>query len=190
MTMTRTSALRGAACLAAAAALAACQTTPKAKPETAKPAEPPAASAEAGVGSGAVQPVRRPAPVTGAPLPGTIQDFVINVSDRVFFDIDQYEVREDAAAILARQAAWLQRYPAVQVRIEGNADERGTREYNLALGSRRASAVRDHLVGLGVSPSRISTVSFGKERPIDPGADDEAFRRNRNARTAIVSGAR
>jgi peptidoglycan-associated lipoprotein len=89
-----------------------------------------------------------------------------------------------------RQAAWLNRYPAVQVRIEGNADERGTREYNLALGSRRATAVRDYLVGLGVSPSRISTVSFGKERPVDPGADDEAFRRNRNARTAIVAGAR
>jgi peptidoglycan-associated lipoprotein len=84
----------------------------------------------------------------------------------------------------------LKRYPAFQVRIEGNADERGTREYNIALGSRRASAVRDYLVGLGVSPSRIATVSFGKERPIDPGADDEAFRRNRNARTAIVSGAR
>jgi peptidoglycan-associated lipoprotein len=115
---------------------------------------------------------------------------VINVSDRVFFDVDQYDVREDAAVILERQAAWLKRYPAVQVRIEGNADERGTREYNIALGSRRASAVRDYLVGLGVSPSRISTVSFGKERPIDPGADDEAFRRNRNAHTAIVSGAR
>ena len=189
MTLNRPTALRWAICLVAAAALSACQTTPKAKPETAKPAEPPPAAATEG-GAGAVQPVRRPAPVTGAPLPGTVQDFVINVSDRVFFDIDQYEVREDAAAILARQAAWLQRYPAVQVRIEGNADERGTREYNLALGSRRASAVRDHLVGLGVSPSRISTVSFGKERPIDPGADDEAFRRNRNARTAIVSGAR
>jgi peptidoglycan-associated lipoprotein len=115
---------------------------------------------------------------------------VINASDRVFFDVDQYEVREDAAVILERQAAWLKRYPAIQVRIEGNADERGTREYNLALGSRRASAVRDYLVGLGVPPSRIATVSFGKERPIDPGADDEAFRRNRNARTAIVSGAR
>jgi peptidoglycan-associated lipoprotein len=115
---------------------------------------------------------------------------VINASDRVFFDVDQYEVREDAAVILERQAAWLKRYPAIQVRIEGNADERGTREYNIALGSRRASAVRDYLVGLGVSPSRIATVSFGKERPIDPGADDEAFRRNRNARTAIVSGAR
>ncbi len=187
--MTRISALRWLPLLSAAAILGACQSTPKPTAETPKAPEVSAPS-ETSTGAGAVQPVRRPAPVAGAPLPGTVQDFVINASDRVFFDVDQYEVREDAAVILERQAAWLKRYPAIQVRIEGNADERGTREYNIALGSRRASAVRDYLVGLGVSPSRIATVSFGKERPIDPGADDEAFRRNRNARTAIVSGAR
>lgn len=183
--MTRTSALRWLPLLSAVAILGACQSTPKPTPEA-----PQAPEVSAPSETGAVQSVRRPAPVVGAPLPGTVQDFVINASDRVFFDVDQYEVREDAAVILERQAAWLTRYPAVQVRIEGNADERGTREYNIALGSRRASAVRDYLVGLGVAPSRIATVSFGKERPIDPGADDEAFRRNRNARTAIVSGAR
>jgi len=190
--MTPRAVLRWTALLGAAAILAACQTTPKAGPETPATPEAGAASGTAaeGTGAGAVQPVRRPGPVAGAPIPGSVQDFVINISDRVFFDVDQYEVREDAAAILERQAAWLNRYPAVQVRIEGNADERGTREYNIALGSRRANAVRDQLVSLGVSPSRISTVSFGKERPIDPGADDEAFRRNRNARTAIIGGAR
>jgi peptidoglycan-associated lipoprotein len=187
--MTRTSALRWLSLLSAAAILAACQSTPKPAAETPKAPEA-TAPAESGTGASTVQPVRRPAPVTGAPLPGTVQDFVINVSDRVFFDIDQYDVREDAAVILERQAAWLKRYPGVLVRIEGNADERGTREYNIALGSRRASSVRDYLVGLGISPSRISTVSFGKERPIDPGADDEAFRRNRNAHTAIIGGAR
>ena len=187
--MTRTSTLRWLPLLSAAAILGACQTTPKPATEAPKTSEA-ASPADSASGTGSVQPVRRPAPVTGTPLPGTVQDFVINVSDRVFFDVDQYDVRDDAAVILERQAAWLKRYPAVQVRIEGNADERGTREYNIALGSRRASAVRDYLVGLGVSPSRISTVSFGKERPIDPGADDEAFRRNRNAHTAIVSGAR
>lgn len=132
------------------------------------------------VDGGAIAPVR----------PGSEQDFVVNVGDRVYFDLDSYQVKPEAYARLNAQAQWLQRYPGVRVRIEGNADERGTREYNIALGSRRASAVRDYLVGLGVSPSRISTVSFGKERPIDPGADDEAFRRNRNAHTAIVSGAR
>jgi peptidoglycan-associated lipoprotein len=187
--MTRTSALRWLSLLSAAAILAACQSTPKPAAETPKVPEA-TAPAESGTGASTVQPVRRPAPVTGAPLPGTVQDFVINVSDRVFFDVDQYDVREDAAVILERQAAWLKRYPGVQVRIEGNADERGTREYNIALGSRRASSVRDYLVGLGISPSRIATVSFGKERPIDPGADDEAFRRNRNAHTAIIGGAR
>lgn len=189
--MTPRAVLRCTALLGAAALLAACQTTPKAGTETpATPGTGAAAGAPEGTGAGAVQPVRRPDPVAGAPIPGSVQDFVINISDRIFFDVDQYEVREDAAAILERQAAWLNRYPAVQVRIEGNADERGTREYNIALGSRRANAVRDQLVALGVSPSRISTVSFGKERPIDPGADDEAFRRNRNARTAIIGGAR
>ena len=190
--MNRNAVLRWTPLLAAAAILAGCQSTPKAGPETKTTPEAaagPDANA-AGAGSGTVQPVAPPAAVTGRALPGSVQDFVINVTDRVFFDVDQYEVRDEAAAILERQAAWLNRYPAVQVRIEGNADERGTREYNLALGSRRATAVRDYLVGLGVSPSRISTVSFGKERPIDPGADDEAFRRNRNARTAIVAGAR
>ena len=112
------------------------------------------------------------------------------MGDRVFFDLDSYSVRDDAAPILDAQAAWLQRYPGVQIRIEGNADERGTREYNLALGSRRANSVREHLVSRGVSPSRVSTVSFGKERPIDAGSTEESFQRNRNAHTAITVGAR
>jgi peptidoglycan-associated lipoprotein len=84
----------------------------------------------------------------------------------------------------------LQRYPAIRVRIEGNADERGTREYNFALGARRADAVRDFLVSHGVAAGRISTISYGKEQPIDCGHDDAAWAKNRNARTAIVEGAR
>ena len=98
-------------------------------------------------------------------------------------------MRADAAPVLDAQAAWLVRYPAVQIRVEGNADERGTREYNLALGSRRANSVKEHLVSRGVAPSRIATVSYGKERPIDPGANEEAYQKNRNGHTAIVSGA-
>ena len=189
--MNRNAVLRWPPLLAAAAILAGCQSTPKAGPETkTTPEAAVAPDANATAGSGTIQPVAPATAVTGRALPGSVQDFVINVSDRVFFDVDQYDVREDAAVILERQAAWLKRYPGVQVRIEGNADERGTREYNIALGSRRASSVRDYLVGLGISPSRIATVSFGKERPIDPGADDEAFRRNRNAHTAIIGGAR
>ncbi|MDO9429771.1 MAG: peptidoglycan-associated lipoprotein Pal [Pseudomonadota bacterium] len=173
-------ALRLALVAAAALSVTACASRPKPGPAP-EPAPPPAV---------APTPEPTPAPAPSASVtPGTIQDFVINIGERVFFDLDSYSVRADAAPLLDAQAAWLVRYPNVQVRIEGNADERGTREYNLALGSRRANSVREHLVSRGVAPSRISTVSFGKERPIDPGSTEEAFQRNRNARTAIVGGA-
>ena len=169
---------------AAVAALAAC--APKPKVEPAVPVEPTQPTAPQ-------YPTAPTGPVTGgnvgAPMPGSEQDFVVNVGDRVYFDLDSYSVRPEAQPRLDAQAAWLARYPQVTVRIEGNADERGTREYNLALGSRRANSVREHLVSRGVAPSRISTVSFGKERPIDPGTTEEAFQQNRNARTAIVGGA-
>ncbi|MDZ4379714.1 MAG: peptidoglycan-associated lipoprotein Pal [Parvibaculum sp.] len=173
-------ALRLALVTAAALSVTACASRPKPGPAP-EPAPPPAV---------APTPTPTPAPAPSATVtPGTIQDFVVNVGERVFFDLDSYSVRADAAPLLDAQAAWLVRYPNVQVRIEGNADERGTREYNLALGSRRANSVREHLVSRGVAPSRISTVSFGKERPIDPGTTEEAFQQNRNARTAIVGGA-
>ena len=125
----------------------------------------------------------------GAAVPGSEQDFVVNVGDRVYFDLDSYEVRTDAWPRLDAQVAWLQRYPQVTVRIEGNADERGTREYNLALGARRAESVRSYLVSRGVSAARIDTISYGKERPIAAGSNEEAWARNRNAHTAIVGGA-
>ena len=130
------------------------------------------------------------APTGGKILPGSVQDFVINVGDRVYFDFNDYGVRADAQPILAAQAAWLNRYGAVQVRIEGNCDERGTREYNLALGARRANSLRDFLVSHGVNPGRITTISYGKERPIDPGTGEEAWAHNRNGHTAITGGAR
>ena len=173
-------ALRLALVAAAALSVTACASRPKPGPAP-EPAPPPAV---------APTPEPTPAPAPSATVtPGTIQDFVVNVGERVFFDLDSYSVRADAAPLLDAQAAWLVRYPNVQVRIEGNADERGTREYNLALGSRRANSVREHLVSRGVAPSRISTVSFGKERPIDPGTGEESYQRNRNAHTAIVGGA-
>jgi len=125
----------------------------------------------------------------GAAAPGTEQDFVVNVGDRIYFDLDSYEVRPEAMPRLDAQAQWLQRYPSVTVRIEGNADERGTREYNLALGARRAEAVRTYLINRGVPAGRIDTISFGKERPIAEGSNEEAWARNRNAHTAVVSGA-
>ena len=123
------------------------------------------------------------------PIPGSIQDFVINAGDRIYFDTDKYTVRGDAAPVLDAQAAWLRRYPSAHVRIEGNADERGTREYNFALGGRRANSVKDYLVAHGVEPGRIDTVSYGKERPIDPGESEDSWAKNRNGHTAITGGA-
>ena len=174
-------ALRLALVATAAASMAACASRPKpAGPAATAPPPPPAAEA--------------PPPSTGAVgesvLPGSERDFVINAGDRVYFDFDHFDVRADAQPILDAQAAWLQRYQAVQVRIEGNCDERGTREYNLALGARRANAVRDYLVAHGVTAARITAVSYGKEKPIDPGTGDEADAHNRNGHTALVSGAR
>ena len=168
----------------AAASLAACASRPKpAGPVAPTPPSQPTAPPEA-------QPSMPPSPVDQGPLPGTVQDFVINIGERVYFDTDQYDIRSDAQPTLAAQAQWLNRYPAVRVRIEGNADERGTREYNLALGARRANAVREFLVGQGVSGSRISTLSYGKEKPIDGGSSEDSWAKNRNARTAITDGAR
>ena len=132
----------------------------------------------------------RPEPVSQAPLPGSERDFTVNIGDRVYFDYDQYSVRSDATSLLDAQADWLKRYPAVQIRIEGNADERATQEYNLALGARRANTVKDFLVSHGVPSGRITTVSYGKEHPIDTGEGEAAWAHNRNGHTAIVSGAR
>jgi peptidoglycan-associated lipoprotein len=128
--------------------------------------------------------------VTEGALPGSARDFVIKAGDLVYFDFDRFEVRSEARAVLDLQAAWLSRYPNVHVRIEGNTDERGTREYNLALGARRANAVRDYLVQRGIDGSRIETVSYGKERPIDTSTGDKADAINRNAHTVVTSGAR
>jgi len=127
---------------------------------------------------------------SGVPIPGSARDFVINAGDRVYFDFNQYALRADARPILDAQAAWLARYPAVHVRIEGNCDELGTREYNFALGARRANTVREYLMRAGVSAGRIETVSYGKEHPIDTSGGEEAAAHNRNAHTTITEGAR
>ena len=169
----------------AAASLAACASHPKPAYPTQAPG--PQRSPEGPRGPAAP---RGPEPVTQNALPGSERDFTINVGDRIYFDYDMYNIRADASPVLDAQAVWLKRYPAVQVRIEGNADERGTEEFNLALGARRANAVREYLVSHGVEAGRISTVSYGKQRPIDTGAGEAAEAHNRNAHTAILSGAR
>lgn len=170
------------AILAAAALIAGCETAPE---ET-------AASAGAG-GSG--QPAvssqtstsTAPAQRVG-PVPGSKEDFVVNVGDRVFFDFDKYNLTPDAQATLKKQATWLQKFPNVSVTVEGHCDERGTREYNLALGERRAAAVKDYLSALGVARTRVSTISYGKERPVALGHNEAAWAQNRRGVTTLTGG--
>ena len=117
--------------------------------------------------------------------PGSQEDLEENAGHRVFFGYDQYTLTPQAQATLARQAAWLKEYPQTRVTLSGNCDERGTREYNLALGARRAEAARAYLVSMGVDGSRITTVSYGKERPLDPRSTEDAWSVNRNATTTL-----
>lgn len=123
----------------------------------------------------------------GSAVPGSQAHFLTNViSDRIFFDTDQFNVDVEDQAVLRSQAQWLAGYPAARVTIEGHADERGTREYNLALGERRANSAKNYLVSLGVHEGRITTISFGKERPQELGSDEGSWLRNRRAVTVVV----
>ena len=120
--------------------------------------------------------------------PGSQADFVAKMmgADTIYFDTDKYDVDSTDQAALARQAQWLMQYPAKRATIEGHCDERGTREYNLALGERRANTAKNYLVGLGVDAARISTVSYGKERPVALGSTEEAWAQNRRAVTVTI----
>ncbi len=124
------------------------------------------------------------------PAPGSIEDFAYQSGGepRVFFGYDQYTLSPEARDRLSRQANWLLNYQSVNAIIEGHADERGTREYNLALGARRAEAVKSFLVSQGVAPSRLTTVSYGKERPIDARSNEAGWARNRHGHTNLTSG--
>ncbi|MBI1260991.1 MAG: peptidoglycan-associated lipoprotein Pal [Rhizobiales bacterium] len=121
--------------------------------------------------------------------PGSAEDFVTNVGDRVFFDTDKSSLLPDGQATLARQAAFMNQYPSKTFTIEGHADERGTREYNLALGARRANAAADYLVSLGVDAARLKTISYGKERPVCLESNETCWAQNRRAVTVLVDGA-
>jgi len=124
----------------------------------------------------------------GAATPGSAQDFVVSVGDRVFFETDSTDLTSTATATLDKQAQWLAQYGSYAILIEGHADERGTREYNFALGARRAQAVSDYLAGKGVSASRLKTVSFGKERPVAVCDDISCWSQNRRAVTTLSGG--
>jgi peptidoglycan-associated lipoprotein len=146
----------------------------------------------------ATKPVATPAAVTSTPartmpaqssiLPGSEKDFTVNIGDTVHFDYNKYAITDEDRSILQRQAAWLQKYPGVRLSIEGHCDERGTREYNLALGARRAHAIKEYLVSLSVSPTRLDTISYGKERPICSESTEACWARNRRGVSVITSG--
>jgi peptidoglycan-associated lipoprotein len=121
----------------------------------------------------------------GAATPGSQQDFVVNVGDRVFFETDSTELTEQARATLDKQAQWLNNYNRYNFTIEGHADERGTREYNIALGARRAQTVREYLVSRGISGARMRTISYGKERPVAVCDDISCWSQNRRAVTVL-----
>ena len=163
------------ACLSAVLILGACTHKQEAANTAPPPAPPP--------------PAAQPAPVTSSIIPGSAEDFRVNVGDTVHFAFDQYNVEENDKAILSRQAAWLAKYPSVRVTVEGHCDERGTREYNLALGARRANAVKEFLVSQGVSTARVETVSYGKERPICTESGEDCWSQNRRGVSVITGGA-
>jgi peptidoglycan-associated lipoprotein len=152
--------LKALSAFAAIALLAACESTPD--------------TSGANTGAGA-----------GGPRPGSQEDLVASAGDRVFFDFDSSALRGDARSTLDRQGQWMATNGAVRVTIEGHTDERGTREYNLALGQRRANATRDYLQARGVAGARMSTISYGKDRPAAVGSNEQAWAQNRRAVTVV-----
>ena len=164
--------------LAAVALLGACET-----------------ASESGSTSSGAGTTAKSAPTTSAPAAavksmkaGSQEDLVVNVGDRVFFGFDQFNLSNDARSALDKQTAWLKANPGVTIRVEGHCDERGTREYNLALGERRANAAKDYLASNGVNPDRIVTISWGKEKPVANGSNEAAWRQNRRGVNRVIGG--
>jgi peptidoglycan-associated lipoprotein len=161
--------LRFLSVVAAAALLAACESAPE--------------STGGQAGGGQVTP---PVAAKAAQIaPGSMEDFIANVGDRVFFDFNKYALRADAKASLDKQVAWLKKYPTYSITVEGHADERGTREFNLALGERRANSVKEYMKANGVPASRLKTISYGKERPVALGSNEAAWSQNRRGVTVL-----
>ncbi len=169
--------------------VAACATTPEESAESMGSGDS-AESMDSGVMEESVEPMDSESmesmaePEERGPVPGSDEDFY-SLGDRVFFDFDRFNLQAAARRVLERQADWLNTYANVSITIEGHADERGTREYNLALGERRANAAKNYLVSLGVDPGRISTISYGKERPDALGSNEAAWSQNRRSVSVI-----
>ncbi|MFL2543800.1 MAG: peptidoglycan-associated lipoprotein Pal [Alphaproteobacteria bacterium] len=158
--------------------LAACSTTPK---DTADSSGSGSTSTSSDVSSSGETESSASASIE----PGSQEDLIVNVGDRVFFNYDSAELDTDAQELLQDQVAWLKQYSNVSVIIEGHCDERGTREYNLALGEKRAQSVKNYLINLGISSDRVSTISYGKERPAVVGSNDGAWAQNRRSVTIV-----
>ncbi len=173
--------------LLVAATVSACATKKRdLPPAPVTEAAPPPVATTAPVDGGGVS----TEPVGSSNAPGSYADFVAQSgSDKILFEYDSYELDDEDRAVLGKQAEWLARYPSLRVTIEGHADERGTREYNLALGDRRATAAKNFLAAQGVATSRLSVISYGKERPSVEGTDEAALAQNRRAVT-VVAGTR
>lgn len=163
--------------------LAACTTPDEATRQSGEGAGAGGAGGAGGVGGAGIA----SSELAGQPVPGTQEDLEVSVGDRVLFGYDSAVLTPDATAVLDGQAAWLKQYPDVVVTIEGHSDERGTREYNLALGDRRANAARNYLLALDVPPERVLTISYGEERPAEPGHDEGAWTSNRRAVTVVAT---
>ncbi len=165
----------------ASVALAACASNP--------PPEPPAPTETAVVTPAPVTPPpvpARPTPPPAGPAAGSKADFAVKATDRVYFDYDAYNLDSEDQRSLATQIAWLKQFPSTRVEVQGHADERGTRDYNIALGERRAQSVKSYLVAQGIADARIQTISFGKDKPLDTGHDEAAWARNRNSFTNVI----
>ncbi len=179
--------------VSAVSVLAACKTTPEPVVQDPVAVNQPVPIPAPVEQAAPVQIVEAPTPIPYAgPIAGSLEDFLYNSGGngdgRVFFAYNQYDLSNDSRDVLRRQAQWLQSYQNVTAVVEGNADERGTREYNLALAARRADSVKSFLVSQGVAPSRLTTVSYGKERPIDGGSNEASWAKNRNSLTNLMSG--
>ena len=161
--------------MAAVALVTACETGPE------------GGAGAGGAGVAGAKPVETfSSPLGMSVTPGSQEDLVVNVGDRVFFGFDKFNLKADARKTLEKQAAWMKANPSVTVTVEGHADERGTREYNLALGERRANSVKDYLAALGVNPARMKTISYGKERPVASGSNEAAWGQNRRGVTKVT----
>ena len=162
--------------------LAACSTTPK---DTADSSGSGSSSTSSDVSSSEEGTITESSPDSASIIPGSQEDLIVNVGDRVFFNYDSSELDSDAQELLQDQVAWLKQYSDVSVIVEGHCDERGTREYNLALGEKRAQSVKNYLINLGISSDRVSTISYGKERPAVVGSNDGAWAQNRRSVTIV-----